>query len=122
MVLTFSVEAFFVTNGCSPFESRTRNRCGLRNSLRPFIGTFSEGGYFTEIGAMISQKVTLIQAGIFGSARDLEEPSSGLSFFWYSKDEACAVRNRLAAAPELGDAVPGTGGFRKVRSLLRCKV
>src|SRR5207245_9328240 len=44
----------------SPFESRTRNRCGLRNSLRPFIGTFSEGGYFTEIGAMISQKVTLI--------------------------------------------------------------
>lgn len=94
MVLTFSVEAFAVTNGCSPLESRTRNRCGLRNSLRPFIATFSEGGYFTEISAMISQKVTLIQADIFGSARDLEGPSSGFSLFWCSKDEACAVRER----------------------------
>jgi hypothetical protein len=37
LVLTFSVEALSVTNDCSPFESRTRNRCGLRSSLRRFI-------------------------------------------------------------------------------------
>ena len=34
---------------------------------------------------------------------------------YLSDDEYRKLQNRLAAAPELGDLMPGTGGFRKLR-------
>ena len=34
---------------------------------------------------------------------------------YLTDDEYRELQNRLAAAPELGDVMPGTGGFRKVR-------
>jgi hypothetical protein len=34
---------------------------------------------------------------------------------YLTDDEYRELQNRLAAAPELGDVMPGTGGFRKLR-------
>jgi hypothetical protein len=34
---------------------------------------------------------------------------------YLSDDEYREMQNRLAVAPELGDVMPGTGGFRKLR-------
>jgi hypothetical protein len=34
---------------------------------------------------------------------------------YVTDDEYRELENRLAAAPELGDVMPGTGGFRKLR-------
>lgn len=34
---------------------------------------------------------------------------------YLSDDEYRELQNRLAAAPEFGDGIPGTGGFRKLR-------
>lgn len=34
---------------------------------------------------------------------------------YLSDDEYRELQNRLAAAPEFGDVIPGTGGFRKLR-------
>jgi hypothetical protein len=34
---------------------------------------------------------------------------------YLTDDEYRELQNRLAAAPEHGDVIPGTGGFRKVR-------
>ena len=34
---------------------------------------------------------------------------------YLSDDEYRELQNQLAGAPELGDVMPGTGGFRKLR-------
>lgn len=34
---------------------------------------------------------------------------------YLNDDEYRELQNRMAAAPELGDVMPGTGGFRKLR-------
>ena len=34
---------------------------------------------------------------------------------YLTDDEYRELQNRLASAPELGDVMPGTGGFRKLR-------
>jgi hypothetical protein len=34
---------------------------------------------------------------------------------YLTEDEYRRLQNRLAAAPEHGDVIPGTGGFRKLR-------
>ena len=34
---------------------------------------------------------------------------------YLTDDEYRELQNRLAAAPELGNVIPGTGGFRKLR-------
>ena len=34
---------------------------------------------------------------------------------YLADDEYCELQNRIAAAPELGEMIPGTGGFRKLR-------
>jgi hypothetical protein len=34
---------------------------------------------------------------------------------YLTDDEYRELQNRLAAAPEHGDVIPGTGGFRKLR-------
>jgi hypothetical protein len=34
---------------------------------------------------------------------------------YLADDEYCELQNRIAAAPELGEVISGTGGFRKLR-------
>jgi hypothetical protein len=46
----------------------------------------------------------------------LEAPAFTRNVFSYlSDDDYRDLQNRLAAAPELGDVMPTTGGFRKLR-------
>jgi hypothetical protein len=46
----------------------------------------------------------------------LEAPVFTRSVFSYlTDDEYRELQHRLAAGPELGDVMPGTGGFRKLR-------
>jgi hypothetical protein len=46
----------------------------------------------------------------------LEAPAFTRYVYSYlSDDEYRELQKRLAAAPELGDVMPGTGGFRKFR-------
>ena len=46
----------------------------------------------------------------------LEAPAFTRHLSGYLTDEEYReLQNRLAAAPELGDVMPGTGGFRKLR-------
>jgi hypothetical protein len=46
----------------------------------------------------------------------LEAPAFTRYVFGYLKDdEYRELQNRLATAPEHGDVIPGTGGFRKLR-------
>ena len=46
----------------------------------------------------------------------IETPAFTRSFSSYlNDDEYRGLQNRLAAGPELGDVMPGTGGFRKLR-------
>ena len=48
----------------------------------------------------------------------LEAPAFTRYVYSYlSDDEYRELQNRLAAAPELGDVMPGTSGFRKLRWL-----
>ena len=46
----------------------------------------------------------------------IEAPAFTRYFSSYlNDDEYRELQNRLAAGPELGDVMPGTGGFRKLR-------
>lgn len=39
---------------------------------------------------------------------------------YLTDDEYRAIQGRLSIAPEAGDVIPGTGGFRKLRWPMQC--
>jgi hypothetical protein len=61
--------------------------------------------------------LSLYANGVPGKRRNSSRPPAFTRYFssYLNDDEYRELQNRLAAGPELGDLMPGTGGFRKLR-------